>query len=189
MQRLVGPFRVSFPASAPGASTPMPPLPPRVCAAFSEECGGVARTWALGLVGRGGAPSNHRWSSGGGGCAWSTLCGLLLWPPAGVLGEHQAGRLWEYPAAGRVPLRLVTRSLPGSAAGLGLWERGWVTSARAVGVSGGGISLRPVPCEILPTLDGSLHREAVCVTAVIPTLRRTMLRHRGGSGTPATNVA
>lgn len=49
--------------------------------------------------------------------------------------------------------------------------------------------LRPVPCEILPTLDGSLHREAVCVTAVIPTLRRTMLRHRGGSGTPATNVA
>ena len=71
---------------------------------------------------------------------WSTLCGLLLWPPAGVLGEHQAGRLWEYPAAGRVPLRLVTRSLPGSAAGLGLWERGWVTSAWAVGVSGGGIS-------------------------------------------------
>lgn len=70
----------------------------------------------------------------------STLCGLFLRPPAGVLGEDQAGRLWECPAAGRVLLCLVTRSLPGSAAGLALWERGRVTSARAVGVSGGGVS-------------------------------------------------
>lgn len=43
MQRLVGPFRVSFPASAPGASTPMPPLPPRVCAAFSEAVKGLSQ--------------------------------------------------------------------------------------------------------------------------------------------------
>lgn len=39
----MGPARVSFPSSAPGASSPMPPPPPGVCAAFSEAVKGLSR--------------------------------------------------------------------------------------------------------------------------------------------------